>query len=66
MNVNQKSFGVRVSRLFIQTWNKNIKYNPKYEYCREYIQVKWYSMFDDFIEITCDRNNCNFIQESSK
>lgn len=55
--VNQESFGVHISNLFIQNWNKNIKYNSKYEYCREYIQVKWYSIFDDLIRIMCNRNN---------
>jgi len=51
------SSGVHVSNLFIQNWNKNIKQNPKYEYCRDYIQVKWYSMFDDLIRIMCEREN---------
>lgn len=45
------SSGVHVSKLFIQNWNKNLKYNSKYEYCRNYIQVKWYSMYDDIIRI---------------
>ena len=45
------STGVHISSLFIQNWDKNIKQNEKYEYCREYIQVKWYSLFDDFIYI---------------
>lgn len=49
------STGVHVSNLFIQEWNKNLNNNPKYEYCREYIQVKWYSMFDDIIRIMCKR-----------
>lgn len=36
-------------KLYIQSWNKNIKRNEKYEYCRNYIQVKWYSLYDDII-----------------
>ena len=51
------STSVHISNLFIQNWDKNLKYNPKYEYCRNYIQVKWYSMFDDVIKIMCKRNN---------
>lgn len=45
------SNSVHVNNLFIQNWNKNLKYNPRYEYCRNYIQVKWYSIFDDIIKI---------------
>lgn len=55
-NANFESTGVHVSKLFIQQWDKNINYNPKYEYCRQYIQVKWYSLFDDIIKIMCNRN----------
>lgn len=51
-----ESTGVHASKLFIQLWDKNIRYNPKYEWCREYIQVKWYSLFDDIIKIMCNRN----------
>lgn len=51
--------GVNVGGLYIQNWDKNLKRNPKYEYCREYIQVKWFSLFDDIIQIMCNRdNNC--------
>lgn len=49
------STGVHISSLFIQNWDKNLKRNEKYEYCREYIQVKWYSLFDDFIGIMNER-----------
>ena len=45
------SKGIHVNNLFIQNWNKNLKHNPKYEYCRNYIQVKWYSIFDDIVNI---------------
>ncbi len=55
LNKKFQSTGVHVSKLFIQQWNKNINYNPKYEYCRGYIQVKWYSLFDDIIKIMCNR-----------
>lgn len=54
-NNDISSNGVHVGSLFIQNWNKNLIRNPKYEYCRDYIQVKWYSMFDDIIKIMCNR-----------
>lgn len=54
-NNDISSEGVHVGSLFIQNWNKNLIRNPKYEYCRDYIQVKWYSMFDDIIKIMCNR-----------
>lgn len=54
-NISNKSNSVHISNLYIQSWNKNIKKNPKYEHCRNYIQIKWYSMFDDFIKITQNR-----------
>lgn len=50
-NTIEDSSGIHASNLFIQNWNKNLKYNDKYEYCRNYIQVKWYSMFDDLMKI---------------
>lgn len=55
-NTTLLSSGIHVSNLFIQNWNKNLKYNPKYEYCREYIQVKWYSISDDLIQIMYNRH----------
>ena len=50
-----KDNGLSVSNLYIQSWNKNIIKNPKYEYCRHYFQVKWYNMPDDIIEIMNNR-----------
>lgn len=55
--LKHESSSVHISSLYIQNWNKNLKYNPKYEYCRNYIQVKWYSMFDDIIKIMSNRTN---------
>ncbi len=49
------SLSVHVGKLYIQEWNKNLNRNPKYEFCRNYIQVKWYSIFDDIIQIMCKR-----------
>jgi len=57
IKTNIKSDSVHINNLFIQSWNKNLKYNPRYEYCRNYIQVKWYSIFDDMINILVKRNS---------
>lgn len=54
-DIKNESSGVHISNLFIQNWNKNIIKNFKYEYCRNYIQVKWYSIFDDIVKIMCSR-----------
>ena len=39
-NIYNSSTSVHVNNLYIQNWNKNIKNNPKYEYCRNYVQIK--------------------------
>lgn len=57
---NIESSGIHIMSLFIQCWNKNLIRNPKYEHCRNYIQVKWYSMFDDVMKIMLDRNNKDY------
>lgn len=54
-NEEIESTSVHSSKLYIQSWNKNIKRNEKYEHCREYIQVKWFSMYDDMIAIMARR-----------
>ncbi len=58
-NEKNDSGSVHISKLYIQSWDKNIKRNPTYEYCREYIQVKWFSMYDDMISIMANRNIVN-------
>ena len=47
---------LHVSNLYIQSWNKNLIRNNRYEHCREYIQVKWFSMYNDIINIMSNRN----------
>lgn len=49
------SSGVHVSKLFIQNWDKNLKRNSQHEYYRNYIQVKWFNLFDDMVGIMCER-----------
>ena len=48
---------VHSGKIYIQNWDKNIKRNEKYEFCREYIQAKWFSMYDDMIAIIATREN---------
>ena len=55
-NKKVDSVGVHVSSLFFQSWDKNLKYNPLYEKCRDYIQIKWFSLFEDILMIMCNRN----------
>ena len=47
---------LHISNLYIQSWNKNLIRNNRYEHCREYIQVKWFSMYNDIIKIMSNRN----------
>lgn len=53
--IKYDSNSVHSSKLFIQNWNKNLQRNNKYEHCRNYIQVKWYSIYDDIISIMANR-----------
>ena len=50
-DLSLKENGLSVSNLYIQSWNQNIKRNPKSENCSHYFQVKWYNIYDDIIEI---------------
>ena len=52
---NIDSTSVHAGKLYIQCWNKNLKRNEKYEFCRDFIQVKWFSMYDDMISIMAKR-----------
>lgn len=44
------STALHFSFLTLQVWDRNLKRNPKYEYLRNYVQVKWYNISDDIIE----------------
>lgn len=44
--------------LSIQPWSRCLNHNSKYERCRHFIQVKWYNLADDIINIMANyRNN---------
>ena len=42
---------LHISLLTLQPMSRNLNYNPKYEVCRNLIQVKWYNLSDDIIEV---------------
>lgn len=49
-NINKESSTVHISSLYIQPMNRCINGNKKYEWCKDFVQVKWYSLFDDIIK----------------
>lgn len=51
------STGIHVSHLTIQPMNRCLNKNPLYEKNRHYIQVKWYNISDDIIEVMANREN---------
>ena len=36
---------------------RNLNYNSKYEFARDYIQVKWYNLSDQIIEVMATYRN---------
>ena len=48
---NTYSSAVHFGPLTVQPLDRCLNRNKKYEYCREYIQVKWFSMYDDIVSI---------------
>lgn len=48
--INNISTAIHFGALTIQSWDRNLKMNPKYEYRRDYVQFKWYNIGDDIIE----------------
>ena len=42
---------LHISSLTLQPMSRNLNYNPKYEMCRNQVQVKWYNIADNIIEI---------------
>ena len=49
-SISKESNTVHIGNLYIQPLNRCINENKKYEWCRDYVQVKWYSLFDDIIK----------------
>lgn len=44
------STGIHFGPLFCQPWTRNLQNKYSDEYKRDYIQIKWYSLFDDIIK----------------
>lgn len=42
---------LHISCLSIQPMARNLNYNPKYEFARNYIQIKWYNLANQIIEV---------------
>ena len=42
---------LRISLLTLQPMSRNLNYNLRYEVCRNLVQVKWYNISDDIIEV---------------
>ena len=49
-NMNKYCSAVHFGALVCQPLNRCLNYNNRYSYGRYYVQVKWYSLFDDIIE----------------
>lgn len=43
--------GVHFGILYCQPWSRNLQYKNSEEYKREYVQIKWYNILDNIIEI---------------
>ena len=48
--MNKYCSAVHFGALVCQPLNRCLNYNNRYSYGRFYVQVKWYSLFDDIIE----------------
>lgn len=48
---------LHISCLSIQPMARNLNYNPKYEFARNYIQIKWYNLADQIIEVMATYRN---------
>lgn len=42
---------LHISLLTIQPMSRNLNFNPKYEFCRDQVQIKWYNIADNIIEV---------------
>ena len=62
---NIYSTGVHFGNLFCQPMTRNLNYNPKYEKKRFCVQIKWYSIFDDIMEIK-NKNILDNIENTSR
>lgn len=47
-NLNSKT--IHIGPLYVQPFNRCINNNKKYLWCRDFVQIKWYSLYDDIIK----------------
>ena len=48
---NEKFNSIHFSSLVLQPWTRNLNFNPKYEYRRNFVQIKWYRLEEIFLQI---------------
>ncbi len=48
---------LHISCLSVQPMARNLNHNSKYEFARDYIQVKWYNLADQIIEVMATYRN---------
>ena len=51
LNQTDSFSSIHFSSLTLQPWTRNLNYNAKYEYRRDYVQVKWYRLEEVFKNI---------------
>lgn len=50
-HLSNYSSSLHISCLNLQPMSRNLNYNPKYEFGRNQVQVKWYNLADQIIEV---------------
>lgn len=53
-----QSTGIHIGSLQVQPKNRCLNNNPKYEKDRYYVQIKWYNLFDNYIEYKYFQQTC--------
>lgn len=51
-NRNEYSTAIHFSNLVVQPLSRTLNDNPKYSRARNYVQIKWYSLYDDAVDCT--------------
>ena len=57
-NINDYCSAPHFSSLVCQSMNRCLKRNPKSERFRYYVQIKWYSLFEDIMRYENDKVSC--------
>ncbi len=48
---------LHISCLSLQSMSRNLNYNSKYDFCRYHIQIKWYNLSDQIMEVMATYRN---------